>query len=418
MLSVRAITTLKAASHSGAFASTSQFRHQSKPSNKQSIHQSNRQFSVARTLNASHSNAGRVGVAAAVALSLAVVGMSVASNDSAQTEQQKSNLPQMALPTVIQPTQQASKQSKMRKTAQKQTTATRPALPNPGKFDHTHQEASHLTNSQSFAGARLQAGFQMFPPATSPDMPHVEKQLMLMPAISLSPDGQSGMLNVRTELGHAHVLEGMVDTASNVVGKYKFIYAPMTFKSNYRFIQQQGEDLSFECDYRGSEFVAQAVLQSSFTEAILSYNQQVTPTISLGAQLHTVLPHVTFCNLTARYNSRKGDIATLSYKNGMAIASYFRSAYETPAHPMFPSAKLDLATEFRVATNNKQSEFAVGACLQHPTFKYTVMGSNDWTLSVLLEQSLGNLGMMFTLSGEAKFDGSNDAKFGVGLQMG
>jgi len=374
--------------------------------------------------NNNHKKTSSFGVNAATIASIAAVmglSMTVIAADGDININEKtssSTLPSLPLPPIGVPTLPNLPSGRPRARGSKSTRSERPPLPNPGKFDATHRESSMLTNSQAFSGARVQGAFQMFPPSQSPNAPHIEKQLLFIPVLSLSQDGQSGMLNVKTELGHKHVLEGMIDTSSNMVGKYKFLHSPWTFKSIYRSFQQQGEDLSFECDYRGKEFLAQGVLQGSFSELILSYNQSITQTLSLGCQLHTLLPHVTFFNLTGRYNNNIGDIISVSYKNHVALLSYYRTCYEIPATQILPGTKFDMATEIKIHTGNKASEFTIGAHISRPTFKYSITASSEPTLSMVLEQQLPQLPIMLSLAGEVKYDGSNESRFGVGLSIG
>ena len=116
------------------------------------------------------------------------------------------------------------------------STPPRPSLPNPGKFDHSHRESSLLTNSNSFSGGRLQKGIAPLP---EPEDGRVDKVFQIIPILSAGPDGGHGMVQIRTDLGHRHRLEAMLDTQLNVTGRYKLIHAPWIFKPSFMVAPQQ-----------------------------------------------------------------------------------------------------------------------------------------------------------------------------------
>ena len=114
-------------------------------------------------------------------------------------------------------------------------TPPRPPLPNPGKFDHSHRESSLLTNSNAFSGARLQKGIAPLPESEDG---RADKVFQIIPILSAGPEGGHGMVQIRTDLGHRHRLEAMLDTQLNVTGRYKFIHAPWIIKPS--FMVRQG----------------------------------------------------------------------------------------------------------------------------------------------------------------------------------
>ena len=113
----------------------------------------------------------------------------------------------------------------------------RPPLPNPGKFDQAHRESSLLTNSNAFSGARLQKGIAPLPEQEDGGRP--DKVFQLIPILSAGPDGGHGMVQIRTDLGHRHRLEAMLDTQFNVTGRYKLIHAPWIFKPSFMVSTRQ-----------------------------------------------------------------------------------------------------------------------------------------------------------------------------------
>lgn len=90
------------------------------------------------------------------------------------------------------------------------------------------------------------------PPGSIPD-----KQLLLVPIISLGPDGGSAMIHIKTDLGHKHVLEAIGDTQYNVIGKYKFHSHPWSIKPSFQILPAQGEAFALEIDYKGKESTTQ-----------------------------------------------------------------------------------------------------------------------------------------------------------------
>ena len=292
----------------------------------------------------------------------------------------------------------------------------RPSLPNPGKFDHTHRESSNLTNSQSFSGGRLQLGIPMFTPDPMTGI-EADKQVVFIPVVQAGEGGGHGMLNVRTTLGHRHLLTGMIDTQWNVVGEYKYMHAPWVIKPTFRSITQQGDDLSLEVDYKGKEFVAQVMLGSNAQEYVFSYLRSVHRNVALGVQLHALLGQAAFLNFTGRYNNQQGDLFSLSRKNAMYLLSYHRTVLDQPQTATSPASNVALATELRVHEASLQSEWAVGLQYARPLFKYALCVASDWRVSVLLEQNVGNA-VQLSLSGEMKYDGSGESKFGIGVSIG
>ena len=337
-----------------------------------------------------------------------------------------------------------------------------------------------LTNSSSFSGGRLQWGISPLPPS---EEGRADKEFLLIPVVSAGPEGGHGMLNIRTNLGHAHRLEAMLDTQFNVTGRYKFIHAPWVLKPSFQVsaaaalhthpssppqpytaersvsrgrcaesekgrvrirprlrplaaavlsspslllrlcayvrvcqsIPSQGEEMALEVDYRGAEFFAQVNLLGNLSQAVLSYNRSLTPRWSAGVQLHSALGMVNFLNFTTRYTSEAGDVVALTHKNAQLLASYHRVVFEQPATPQFPALSLSLATELRVHTAQHVSEWAVGLQHQRAMFKYLALITSQPAVAVMLEQNLG--GAVLQLTGEIKYDGSNESKFGIGLMI-
>ena len=292
----------------------------------------------------------------------------------------------------------------------------RAPLPNPGKFDHTHRESSNLTNSQAFSGGRLQLGLPLFTADAITGL-EPDKQVVFIPVVQAGEGGGHGMLNVRTSLGHRHLMEAMVDTQWNVVGEYKYMHAPWVIKPTFRSITQQGDDMSLEVDYKGREFVAQALLGSNAQEYVFSHLRSVHRNLALGVQLHALLGQVAFLNFTGRYNNGQGDVLSVSRKNAMYMLSYHRTVLDQPATPASPPSNVSLATELRVHEQSKQSEWAVGLQYARPLFKYALCVSSDWRVGVLLEQNVGGAVQM-SVGGEMKYDGSGESKFGVGISIG
>ena len=244
-----------------------------------------------------------------------------------------------------------------------------------------------------------------------------DKQVLLIPVVQAGEGGGHGMLNVRTHLGHRHVMEGMIDTQWNVVGEYKYIHAPWVIKPSFRSITQQGDDLSLEVDYKGKEFMAQMLLGSNAQEYVLSYLRTVHRNLALGVQLHALLGQVAFLNFTGRYNNHRGDLISLSRKNRALLASYHRTVLDQPGTASSPPSNVALASELRVHESTLQSEWAVGLQYARPLFKYALCLSSDWRVGVLLEQNVGAT-MQLSLAGEMKYDGSGESKFGIGLSIG
>ena len=244
-----------------------------------------------------------------------------------------------------------------------------------------------------------------------------DKQVVFIPVVQAGEGGGHGMLSVRTSLGHRHMMEGMIDTQWNVVGDYKYMHAPWVIKPTFRSITQQGDDISLEVDYKGKEFVAQALLGSNAQEYVLSYLRSVHQNLALGVQLHALLGQVAFLNFTGRYNNHQGDLFSISRKNAMYLLSYHRTVLDQPASPTSPPSNVALATELRVHEQTKQSEWAVGLQYARPLFKYALCVQSDWRVSVLLEQNLGGAVQM-SLAGEMKYDGSGESKFGIGVSIG
>ena len=74
-----------------------------------------------------------------------------------------------------------------------------------------------------------------------------------------------------------------------------------------------------------------------------------------------------------------------------------------------------MATELRIHTGNRMSQWAVGLQHQRAMFKYSALLTSEPSVSVVLEQDIG--GPVLQLTGEMKYDGSNESKFGIGLMI-
>ena len=267
----------------------------------------------------------------------------------------------------------------------------RPSLPNPGKFDHTHREASNLTNSQAFGGGRIQLGLPLFAPDAITGL-EPDKQVVLIPVVQAGEGGGHGMLNVRTSLGHRHAMEGMIDTQWNIVGEYKYIHAPWVIKPSFRSITQQGDDVSLEVDYRGREFVAQAHagLQRAGVRAVVPA-APCTATCQLGVQLHAHAGPGGLPQLHRALQQPPGRPAVpLPQESDATCCRTTAPCWTSPPPPPQPAQQRRVSPPSCACTRQSQAE-RVGGGLQYarPLFKYALCVVSDWRVGVMLEQNVG-----------------------------
>ena len=131
-------------------------------------------------------------------------------------------------------------------------------------------------------------------------------------------------------------------------------------------------------------------------------------------QLHTAVGYFNFLNLTSRYTTPHGDSFAFTQKNQQLLLSYHRTVLEQAATSVSPPLSFSVASELRIHTGNLLSQWAVGLQHTRALYKYQACLTNDPAVSFLLEQPIGpSVGLQLT--GEMKYDGSNEAKFGIGL---
>lgn len=296
----------------------------------------------------------------------------------------------------------------------------RPPLPNPGKFTNNHRDCGniiHTVSNNIFSGARFQFALPLFDspdnnPALQPD-----KQVVLIPIILAYPaemGGLQGQLHINTVLGNHHILDGMIDIAGNITGSHTYKNKPWNIRNSFSFIPQQ-QSHQLDIDYKGIEFTAQATL-ANFSEAVFSYNQQLTNKFSAGVQL-ALAPFVTALAGTVKYNNNE-DIFAATYKQSNLIASYSRRVYTGPSiAPGAPPVSLSIGTELNWNTATNESQLVTGLFHQRNLFKFGANLVSDGTVQMALEQMIAP-GIQLTLSGELKHDGSNESKFGMGIAIG
>lgn len=113
-----------------------------------------------------------------------------------------------------------------------------------------------------------------------------------------------------------------------------------------------------------------------------------------------------------------GDITSLIYKNDLITASYYRKIHEVPATAFSPPTQLAMATELRYHMKSRQSEWALGIHHQRVSYQYSASITSEPAVSVSLEQAIGGGGIRLGLSGEMRFEGPGESKFGILLSLG
>lgn len=133
-------------------------------------------------------------------------------------------------------------------------------------------------------------------------------------------------------------------------------------------------------------------------------------------QFHTALGYFTSLNFTSRYTSAAGDSLAFTHKNQQLLLSYHRTVLEQAATTTSPPLNFAIASELRIHTGNMMSQWAIGLQHTRALYKYQACITNDPAVSFLLEQHV-NQSVGLQLTGEMKYDGSNEAKFGIGIHL-
>lgn len=164
--------------------------------------------------------------------------------------------------------------------------------------------------------------------------------------------------------------------------------------------------VSWEMDYRGSDYVAQCKIASGGVYA-MSYLQSVTPWLALGGegffQSRSAFSAITFAG---KYSLGK-DTATVS-------AATFGPLFATYARKVNP--KCTLATELFVDGRTRESQVSLGYRFDLRQASVTGIIDSSGRVAAIVEEKI-NPGFALTLSAELDH-GKEDYKFGIGVTFG
>lgn len=188
-----------------------------------------------------------------------------------------------------------------KKKKKKKRAGVRKPLAYPGKLGNLSRDASSVVQVQTSQGMRMQ-----FPLSAFTQMQQQDKSCMFVPVLEMGgPNGSSAQLVIHTHLGRSHKLEAVVDTASNVIGSYKYAADNgFSIKPTVQ-VTPNGNGFSIDMDYKGKEFALAATI-AQMQEFVVSYCRSLTPTIAAGVEVHYAMGAFTNLNGAARYTSTDG----------------------------------------------------------------------------------------------------------------
>lgn len=234
-----------------------------------------------------------------------------------------------------------------KKKKKKKRAGVRKPLAYPGKLGNLSRDASSVVQVATAQGMRVQ-----FPLSAYSQMQDQGKAVMFIPVLEMGgPNGSSAQLVIHTHLGRSHKLEAVVDTASNVIGSYK--YAADNGFSIKPTVQAtpNGNGFSVDLDYKGKEFALAATVMQ-MQEFFANYCRSLTPTIAAGVEVHYAMGAFTNLNGAARYTSTDGaQQFIVSKKDAKYTAtsvthtthSVHAGHRRTPPLPSFPSSSVSLS---------------------------------------------------------------------------
>lgn len=167
--------------------------------------------------------------------------------------------------------------------------------------------------------------------------------------------------------------------------------------------------LSWEIDYRGSSYAAQAKFANGGGGLVcaLSYLQAITSSLALGGEgFYQTKSQFTALNVAAKYTNDK-DTATLTVATfGPICATFSRKV----------NAKCTLATELFVDARNRDSHVSMGYKFDLRSASVTGVVDSTGKVAAVVEERI-TPGFSLLLSGELDHQ-KEDYKFGIGINFG
>lgn len=228
--------------------------------------------------------------------------------------------------------------------------------------------------------------------------------LLLLPG----GEGNSGMLNVITQLGQRYELRAMMDSSSNLIGKIKHTSDNKRWGSRVEVtIAPEQNSCKIGTDYKGNNYTSQ--LAFNFQELTASFSQSLTPAVIAGVEVTHLLGQATALAAQLQHsNDTRGEKAAITYKHQGIHASFFKQVSDTTT----------IATDLQWVGHNKESLFQVGVTHRRPgSYTYQASVMSTYTVLCTLEVPIVP-GISFSLCGAMNQDGSNEAQFGFGLTIG